>query len=285
MREQARAAYGAGQEAYGAGQYAAAEAHFARADALLPSIQAKYWRAMSLDKLGDVAGAYTAFGVLLSDPKKDDLGAEKLAASTTRQRQLAAVPTDLQITSTPPGAHVQVSGVDLASPTPLSLRLMPGRHELLITLPGYEPQRVQITATPGAKLQPNVTLLPQGATVIPPPMDANPSQRSQVPGFVTLGIAGAAAVVGTIFGIRALNDKKDYDEAPSAKLADDVERNALIADMAFGVTLTLGITGIVLLVADDPVDQAQSRASETARLQLLPYVSPRGAGAAASLRF
>jgi hypothetical protein len=158
---------------------------------------------------------------------------------------------------------------------------MPGRHELLITLPGYEPQRVQITATPGAKLQPNVTLLPQ-ATLTPQPADA---KRSQVPGFVTLGIAGAAAVVGTIFGIRALNDKKDYDAAPSAKLADDVERNALIADMAFGVTLTLGITGIVLLVADDPVDQAQSRPSETAGLQVLPYVSPHGAGAAASLHF
>src|SRR5262245_52544621 len=78
LREQARAAYGAGQEAYTAGQYAAAEAHFARADALLPAIQAKYWRAMSLDQLGDVAGAFAAFGVVLTDPQKDDLGAEKL---------------------------------------------------------------------------------------------------------------------------------------------------------------------------------------------------------------
>jgi hypothetical protein len=300
MREQARAAYGAGQEAYAAGQYAAAEAHFARADALLPAIQAKYWRAMSLDKLGDVAGAFTAFGVVLSDAQKDDLGAEKLAAAAARQRELSVVPSDLLLTTTPAGAHVQVSGVDVPSPTPLSLRLMPGRHELLVSLPGYESQRVQITASPGAKLRPSITLVAQAAAPVaappsltPPPTDlglgalgTDPSPaRSQVPGFVTLGIAGASAVVGTIFGIRALSDKKDYDAAPSTKRADDVERNALIADMAFGVTLTLGITGIVLLVADDGAVQAQSRPSGVAGLHLQPYVSPRGAGASAELSF
>lgn len=300
MREQARAAYGAGQEAYGAGQYAAAEAHFTRADALLPAIQAKYWRAMSLDKLGDVAGAFAAFGAVLSDAQKDELGAEKLEAAATRQRELSTVPADLLVTTTPPGAHVQVSGVDVSSPTPLSLRLVPGRHELLLSLPGYESQSVQITATPGASLRPNLTLQPQAAgpvaalpSLTPPPTDiglgalgTNPSPaRSQVPGFVTLGIAGASALVGTIFGIRALSDKKDYDDAPSTKRADNVERNALIADMAFGVTLTLGITGIVLLLADDAGEHAQSHPSETAGLRLQPYVTPRGAGAAAALRF
>jgi hypothetical protein len=214
-REQARAAYGAGRDAFAAGQYAAAEAHFARADALVPAIQAKYWRAMSLDKLGDVAGAFAALGVVLTDPQKDELGAEKLESAAARQRELAAVPAELLVTTTPAGAHVQVSGVDVPTPTPLSLRLAPGRHELLISLPGYESQRVQITATPGAKLSPNVTLLPQaGAPVaVAPGLTAPPTdvglgaletgsaQRSLVPGYVTLGIAGASAIVGTIFGI------------------------------------------------------------------------------------
>jgi hypothetical protein len=293
MREQARAAYGAGQEAYAAGQYAAAEAHFARADSLLPAIQAKYWRAMSLDKLGDVAGAAKAFGLVLSDAQKDNLGAEKLAAAAARQRELSTVPSDLLLTTTPAGAHVQVSGVDVPSPTPLSLRLVPGRHELLISLPGYQSQRLQITATPGAQLRPSLTLLPQVPAAAAPATDpslgalgTNPNPaRSQVPGFVTLGIAGASAVVGTIFGIRALSDKKDYDDAPSTKRADDVERNALIADMAFGITLTLGITGLVLLVADDSPQLSQSRPSQSAGLHVAPYVSPRGAGAAAALSF
>jgi hypothetical protein len=293
-REQARVAYGAGQEAYAAGQYAAAAEHFARADELLPAIQAKYWRAMSLDKEGDVAGAYAALGVVLADPKKDDLGADKLQAVTARQRELGAVPADLLVTTAPAGAHVQVSGVDVPTPTPLSLRLAPGRHELVISLPGYESQRVPITATPGAQLRPNVTLLPQPASAQAPiaplgetgALETANTPRSLVPGYVTLGIAGAAAIVGTIFGVRALSDKKDYDENPTAKGADDVERNALIADMAFGVTLTLGVTGIVLLVADDtPAQTASSASTNSAGLHLLPYVSPKGAGASASMSF
>lgn len=305
MREQARAAYGAGQEAFAAGQYAAAEAQFARADALLPAVQAKYWRALSLDKLGDVAGALAAYGVLLSEPKKDELGAEKLAAATTRQRELAAMPADLVVTTTPPGAHVQVSGVDLASPTPLSLKLAPGRHALVVSLPGYEPQRVEITATPGAQLRPTLTLVSQASlgaiapvtALSPPPTDPNyglaagpTAPHSPVPGYITLGIAGASAVVGTIFGIRALNDEKKFNDNPTSAKADDVERNALIADMAFGVTLTLGITGVVLLLADDPAPNQVGGASSNARgdvgkLQLSPYVSPRGGGASASLQF
>jgi hypothetical protein len=294
-RDQARAAYQAGQEAYGQGQYAAAEAHFARADAILPAVQAKYWRAMSLDKLGDVAGAFAAFGVVLTDARKDDLGADKLEAAAARQRELGAVPADLLISTVPAGAHVQVSGVDLASPTPVSLRLAPGRHRLVITLPGYASQQLELNATPGAKLRPNLTLLPVAAAAptpvpsltAPPPDTSLPAApRSLVPGYVTLGIAGAAAVVGTVFGIRALGDKKDYDDAPSTRHADDVERNALIADMAFGVSLTLGITGIVLLLADDSVEQAQHAPTRSlAGVRLAPYVSPHGAGAAAALQF
>lgn len=257
---------------------------------------------MSLDKLGDVPGAFAAFSAVLADAKKDELGADKLETAAARQRALGSVPADLQITTTPPGAHVQVSGVNLASPTPLALRLAPGRHMLVVSLPGYETQSVEVTATPGAKLQPTLTLQPQAQAVAPvppiPPLSAppadvtlgtldGPAPRSLVPGYVTLGIAGASAIVGTIFGIRALGDKDDFDKAPSTRRADDVERNALIADMAFGVSLTLGITGIVLLVADEAPEQQVKAppATEHARLRVTPYVSPRGAGAAATLSF
>ncbi|MEY2936140.1 MAG: hypothetical protein RL033_6889 [Pseudomonadota bacterium] len=254
---------------------------------------------MSLDKLGDVAGAFAAFGVVLADPKKDELGAEKVETAAARQRALGNIPADLQITTTPGGAHVQVSGVDLASPTPLALRLAPGHHLLVVSLPGYQSQSVELNATPGAKLRPAFTLVPQLTPAAPPatalsapPTDVTlgtldaPAARSLVPGYVTLGIAGASAIVGTIFGIRALGNKDDFNDAPSTRRADDVERNALIADMAFGVTLTLGITGIVLLLADEAPEQAAAQpATEQAGVRLTPYVSPRGAGAAATLTF
>lgn len=299
LRERARVAFSAGLTAYNEKQYAAAEAHFARADSLLPSVQAKFWRAMSLDQLGNPAGAYEAFRDVMAQPDKDELGADKLAIAEKRLRELSTAPATLSVTTTPPGAQINVSGVDLATPSPAVLKLAPGRHVVRVSLDGYETQERELDATPGAKLEPSFELVParpEAAAPAPenltPPPTSLPApaavqERSRVPGYVTLGIAGASAVVGTIFGLRALADKDKFNDAPSTRHADNVERNALIADMAFGVTLTLGITGIVLLVADDPVpEQAKASAPvEGAQLRLLPYVSPSGGGAAAHVTF
>jgi hypothetical protein len=95
-------------------------------------------------------------------------------------------------------------------------------------------------------------------------------------------------VVGTIFGVMALSKKSDYDDDPTAETADAVERNALISDMAFGVAITLGVTGIVLLTSSDGQAEAaglKRHQANRASLQLAPYVSPTGGGAAARLTF
>jgi hypothetical protein len=110
-----------------------------------------------------------------------------------------------------------------------------------------------------------------------------------VPAYVTIGIAGAAAVVGTIFGVKALGAKSDFDKTPTTKTADDTERNALIADMAFGVAITLGVTGIVLLTSDDEPPPAATGMfkpkAKSARVNLTPYAGPKSGGATARVTF
>jgi hypothetical protein len=111
-----------------------------------------------------------------------------------------------------------------------------------------------------------------------------------VPAYVTLGIAGAAAVVGTIFGVQALSSKSDFDDTPTTELADDTERNALIADMAFGVAITLGVTGVVLLTSDEEPAQpaaqsAQLKLKRGPQLNLRPYAGPKSGGASARVTF
>jgi hypothetical protein len=109
-----------------------------------------------------------------------------------------------------------------------------------------------------------------------------------VPAYITLGIAGAGAIVGTIFGVKALSAKSDFDKSPTSGTADDTERNALIADMAFGVAITLGVTGVVLLTSDDaaaPAAAKLERLPKKAKLVVAPYASPKGGGAAARLTF
>jgi hypothetical protein len=109
-----------------------------------------------------------------------------------------------------------------------------------------------------------------------------------VPAYITLGIAGAGAIVGTIFGIKALGAKNDFDKTPTGNAADDTERNALIADMAFGVAITLGVTGVVLLTSDDgaaPAAAQHEQLPKRAKLVVAPYASPEGGGAAARYTF
>src|SRR5690606_30330617 len=130
----------------------------------------------------------------------------------------------------PPGARVNVSGVELKAPTPLTLRLAPGRHLIRVWLDGHEPQQVALTVSPGEKLNPTLTLVPvanprsENAPIpaLPAaPVDSTPAAapRSPIPGIVTLGIAGASAIVGTVFGIKALGDKSDFDDRPTTAAA------------------------------------------------------------------
>jgi hypothetical protein len=63
----------------------------------------------------------------------------------------------------------------------------------------------------------------------------------------------------------------------------------LIADMAFGVAVTLGVTGIVLLTSsDDSVDApkaAKLHLPPKPTFRVLPYVGRESGGAAARLTF
>lgn len=290
-RDEARSEFAAGQVSYGAGDFAAAEAHFTKADSLVPSVQAKYWRAMSLDQQGKTAAALELFNAVLNTPGYENLGADKVAQVRQRAAELSQAPAELTLTSTPPGASVDVNGMKQTGTTPLALRLAAGRHRITVEAPGYAPQVVELTVGAGEAVERSVVL--EASTGAPPPAipaeqaPAPAAERSRAPAFVTLGIAGASAVVGTIFGIKALDEKSQFDDAPTTRHADSVERNALIADMAFGVALTLGITGIVLLVADDaPGDQATvQKQPRTGEVRVAPYVTPQGAGAGAHVTF
>jgi hypothetical protein len=60
--------------------------------------------------------------------------------------------------------------------------------------------------------------------------------------------------------------------------------------MAFGVAITLGVTGVVLLTSDDePPPPAAAKKTvkplSRARLDIMPYAGPKSGGAKAKLTF
>ncbi len=133
-------------------------------------------------------------------------------------------------------------------------------------------------------------------TALPPP-PVPPSPRSKVPAFVTGGLAIGAATVGTVFGVMALSDKSDFDKNPSTHTADNGDTHSLIADMAFGVALTFGITSAVLfLTKDEPATAMRTDTDRTtaqsarAKKQSItitptPFVGTHSGGAGVVLRF
>jgi hypothetical protein len=298
-RDAARTAYTAGEKAYDKGDYAAALESFNKAYDLIPTPHAEYWIAKSLEQQGKVEEAVAAYQKFLDNPDAAKAGEDKLQDAKTRQAELKGkLQGDVNIVTTPPGAQVTVDGTPQMGETPMTLKLAPGKHTISVSLAGYDSKEVAVDVAAGQQTEQTIELVsaeppPETAAppppVEPPPQPAPPPEKkSKIPAYVTLGIAGAGAIVGTIFGIKALGAQSDFDDEPTTEHADDVERNALIADMAFGVAITLGVTGVVLLTSadDDPAAETSlKRRANSARFRFAPYVSQQGGGAAARFSF
>jgi hypothetical protein len=295
-RDAARKAFGEGEKAIAKSDYVAAYTAFEKANTLVPSPHAEYWIAKTLDLQGKTPEAIRAYETFLANPEAANAGEDKLSESRARLDELKlTLVAIIELTTVPAGATVTLDGQPQPSAAPLVLKLEPGLHRLMVSAPGYEPKELDIDAKAGTKQTQAVELAPIAPPPpaplppppAPPPPAPPPPERSLVPAYVTLGIAGAGAVVGTIFGLKALSAKSDFDDNPTRELADDTERNALIADMAFGVAITLGVTGIVLLTTDEeaPQEGRFKPAPRRAKLELLPYGGPKSGGANARLSF
>jgi PEGA domain len=299
-KDAARKAYGEGEKAFAAGDFAAAQVGFGKANELIPAPQAAYWVAKSIDGQGKTEDAIAAYDKLLADPGIASLGDEKTNDAKARIAALKAkLVGEVSVVTNPMGATVSIDGTPQAGETPMIVKLPPGAHKLTLVAAGFEPKEVDIDVKGGEKAEQKLELVakappppPPPEPVVeapaPPPPPPPPPPRSKVPAYITLGIAGAGAVVGTIFGIKALGAKNDFDKKPTGGAADDTERNALIADMAFGVAITLGVTGVVLLTSDDSAAPASAKLQnlpKRAKLVVAPYASPYGAGAGARYTF
>ena len=291
QREAALNSFQEGQKSFEEGRYGEAAIAFEKAHQAIPSPHAEYWIAVSLDKADpeaeDPVKIARAYQTLLNNPGAEHIGAEKLEEAKSRYLELRKfLPAKITIVSTPSGAGVTVDGVVQQGVTPLEIEVKEGTHVIELSLAGYQKvildaeldggthleQQVQMTALPPAPAAPPIMATPE-----------EPKKKNIVPAVVTLGLGGAGLVAGTVFGIMALNSKGKFKDDPTTDNADAAERNALIADMSFGVALTLGITGIV--TSKEPAPNETAKKTKKKEFLLAPYASPRGAGAAARLTF
>jgi hypothetical protein len=96
------------------------------------------------------------------------------------------------------------------------------------------------------------------------------------------GIAAGALVTGTVFGFLALEEESEFNLHPSAARADRGERQALVADVCFGVAAASAITALVLWLRPPPAPSGDGLSS---RLRLTLDGSRNGGGLRARLEF
>ncbi|WP_394822335.1 PEGA domain-containing protein [Pendulispora albinea] len=303
---EAKKNFQAGETKFKAGDFAGALSAFQTSDSLKPTPQGAHYIALSQDKLGQYPEAVAAYERFLSEvPANMKKEGEE---ATKRVSEIKAMPGKVHVEAAPAAAKITVDGAPTASPAPADLELAPGKHAIHVAADGFVAQDKEVDVTFASKQNVKVELeaaapppvaAPVPAAEPPPPAAPEtppPAPRSKVPAFVTGGVALAAAGVGTVFGIMALSDKSDFDKNPTAAKADDGENHALIADMAIGVAITLGITSAVLFFsADEPAAKAAKAAPNKnvasapkpvpVTIRPAPIVTTHGGGAGALIRF
>jgi len=304
--------YSDGERKFKAGDYAGAVVDFKAANEIKATPQAERYIGLCEESLGHPQEAASWYDKFLEHvPEKMATQGDEIRK---RDADIKALPGKVHIESTPPGATVTIDGKALASPTPTDTELLPGSHTIRLSEQGRLPTEKTIdvtfastqTVTAELDAEPPPAPPPEpvaAAPVAPPPAPPPPppEPRSKVPAYVTGGLAIAAAGVGTVFGVLALNDKSDFDKNPTTQTADNGDTHALIADMAFGVALTFGVTSAVLFFAkDEPAaaggsakadapapshDRDARRETTGIRVTPTPWIGPRSGGAGLAVRF
>lgn len=299
-REAARLAFEAGTTAFESGDFVQAKEQFQKAHEAIPSPHAEYWIARSIDQADPAdenpEATVLAYERFLSNPGAKHVGEEKVAAAQQRMEELRKLlPATLVVLTEPSGATVTLDGKTLEGVTPMEVQRPPGSYKLEAKKEGYEPLSLEVELEGGITLEQQINL---AKTPPPPPPEVTRAvepvkEPSMVPAYVTLGLGGAGLITGAVFGILALDAKSKFEANPTSELADEVERNALISDMSFGIAVTLGVTGVVLLTAnhddrivDEPETTARSKSKrEAGRIVVAPYGGPLGGGARAQMAF
>jgi hypothetical protein len=297
-RDEARKKYAEGESKFAAGDFEAAYTAYKAANEAVPASQALFKMAVCLEKLDKPSEALTTYQAFLGSNPPPAMQPKVEEANVRVAELKKKIPIVVKVTSDPPGGSVYVDGVVQMGTTPLEIKQPPGHHKVRVTSPGFDPFEKEVELEPGgaaitvdAVLQKSIPIAEPPPP--PPPVEVKkapepppPEKRSNVAAYIVLGVAGAGAVVGTIFGVKALQEEKDFNNGEkTTEKADSVEKNALIADMAFGAAITLGVTGTVLLLTNTGgSDSAAARPSRSA-FQLTPVLTPQRAGAFATVRF
>jgi hypothetical protein len=182
----------------------------------------------------------------------------------------------------------------------------PGAHQVKATAPGFADaaQSVQLaeggsgsvtltlTPSPAAAPVPAPTPVPATTTPAPAADTSAPAQsagRSNTLPIVLFSVGGAGIVVGSVFGVLALNTKSSLDGACVNKVCpassqsniNSLSTQATVSTIGFGVGVVAAALGVYFLVTSggsSSGDAKPATASASPALSLQPWVGLGSAG-------
>ncbi len=310
----AREFYQQGKDLYEAGKFTESLAAFQTAYDAKPHPVVLKSIAECQFQLLDVKAAIATLEKYLADPGPTDKPELEQRLAVFRQ----ALPS-VEATSEPTGAGLTVDGSVTDQVTPATIELNPGDHEVAFNLEGYEPLVKTITLANGEAGQLAVDFSAEGVSteagggsLIDPFGEEGGDEESETEFedegsegeseteiedevendgpptafWIAAAVAGVGLISGTVFGTMALGDEDDYQKTPTDDIKTSGERNAIIADVSFGVAAAAAIVGAVILITDNSGGEVEAAADMAkARFNVQPIATDNLVGVSTSVLF
>jgi tetratricopeptide (TPR) repeat protein len=301
--EQAKARYEQGVEAYAAGRFKDAVDFFLDADRISPSAPLSFNIARAYEKLGDDSGALRWYrDYLRRSPGAPNAKAVEELVLRFESRLARKGVQQITVISVPAGATVAVDKTPVGV-TPWTGDLVPGRHQVELTLRGYSDatneievlrERAQdvsfeLVEAPAPPPESGTAVLP--AVAPPAPLTGAPPAEKPAPAsfgvwpWVTLGAGGAALGGALAFEfMRRSAEQAAEDETTQIGYKEELDRmesRRTTARVLAGVGGALVIAGGTLLV----IDLNRSKSPPKTALSWSASASPDAVQAALSGRF
>jgi hypothetical protein len=297
-QKEAREHYSKGKALYDEGEFEAALFEFSAAYEIKPHPTVLKSIAECEVQMGDIGGAIDTLQEYVDSPEATDKEAVE-----ARINELKNLPVKVAISSQPEGAKISVAGTEIAEVTPATIELAAGEYVVTLSVDGSPPVSKSVVVKTGQKNELSVDFAAETGAVKPAAEDAivdpfaeeetaaapevpmlEEEDENKLPNafWASVAVAGVGLVSGTVFGTMALADEKDYEDNPTQSKKDAGERDAIIADVSFGVAGAAAIVGTVILVTSLRKDKKQG---ESARVHVLPVSGRHAVGMSAAVSF
>lgn len=178
-------------------------------------------------------------------------------------------------------AKLKVDGKDfeLDNESPVD----PGEHTVAAEAEGFERAEKRVDVKEGAHESVTLTLTAIASSAPPPPAA---EEGDMMPALIAFGVGGVGIVAGSIFGVLALTQTSDVQDACGADnkcpksqgdALDSAKMNGTISTIGFVVGGVGVATGVVLLVLGGDAPAAAS-VQTGAGLELTPWIGANEAG-------